>query len=152
MKFRIERLFYTIILLLFFTTAFAQPYKKLTVDDFRNAANSGGDRSVASTYCSMEYSFKAKPENDYYVLTFYIKLTMDNNQSWMDMRKMTSKEMLEEILKHEQGHYDISFMEQQELLRTVSHTVFRGDYQRVANAIFDRIDAKYRKLNETYDA
>jgi len=152
MKFRIDRLFYTIVLLLFCSSAFAQPYKTLTINDFRNASNSGGDRSVASTYCTIEYSFTARPENDYYMLTFYVKLVMDNNQSWMDLSKMTSKEMLAEILKHEQGHYNISYMEQQELLRTVAHTVFRSDYKRVANAIFDRIEAKYKLLNQNYDA
>ncbi len=38
----------------------------------------------------------------------------------MDKRKVTSPEMLAEILKHEQGHYIIAYMEQQELIRTVS--------------------------------
>jgi len=56
------------------------------------------------------------------------------------------------FLKHEQGHYAIAFMEQQELLRTVGKTVFYADYQYVAQSIFDRIDAKYRQLNLDYDA
>jgi hypothetical protein len=42
-------------------------------------------------------------------------------------------------------------MEQQELLRTVGRTVFHSDYQRVAQEIFDRIDAKYKQLNMDYD-
>ncbi len=70
----------------------------------------------------------------------------------MDKRRVTSQEMLAEILKHEQGHYIIAFMEQQELLRTVSKTVFYADYQYTAKNIFDRIDAKYKQLNQDYDA
>jgi len=151
MKFTIRRLIFVAAFTFFCTQAFSQPYRKLTVNDFRGVPGNGGDRAVAYTYCSIEFSYTAKRENDYYVLTFYIKLVMKNDQSWIDLHKITSKDMLTEILKHEQGHYNISFMEQQELLRTVGRTVFRGDYQRVANTIFDRIDAKYRQLNVNYD-
>ena len=59
--------------------------------------------------------------------------------------------MLAEILKHEQGHYTIAYMEQEELLRTVSKTVFYGDYRQQAQAVFDKIDAKYKQLNADYD-
>ena len=59
--------------------------------------------------------------------------------------------MLKEILEHEQGHYLIAWMEQQELQRTVGKTVFHEDYQFVAQNIFDRIDAKYKQLNIDYD-
>jgi hypothetical protein len=69
----------------------------------------------------------------------------------MDKRKVTSDEMLDEILRHEQGHYLIAYLEQQELLRTVSKTVFYSDYQYVAKNIFDRVDAKYKQLNYNYD-
>jgi predicted secreted Zn-dependent protease len=69
----------------------------------------------------------------------------------MNLHKINTKELLAEILKHEQGHYNISYMEQQELLRTVGRTVFHADYHTVADRIFDRIDAKYKQLNQNYD-
>jgi predicted secreted Zn-dependent protease len=59
--------------------------------------------------------------------------------------------MLAEVLKHEQGHYNIAYMEQQELLREVGRTRFEADYQNRAQEIFDRIDAKYKQLNLDYD-
>ena len=59
--------------------------------------------------------------------------------------------MLTEVLRHEQGHYFIAYMEQQELLRAVSKTVFQSDYQYTAQQIFNQIDAKYKQLNEDYD-
>jgi uncharacterized HAD superfamily protein len=150
---RFEKLIYTTLLLLFISAAAsAQPYRKLTTDDFRGTANPGNTDEVAITNCTIEYSFTARPENDYYILSFNIKLIMNADQSWMDWRRITTPALRAEILKHEQGHYNISYLEQQELLRTVSHTVFRANYKQVANAIFDRINAKYKQLNLDYDA
>ena len=149
---RFEKLIYTTLLLLIISAAAsAQPFRKLTTDDFRGIANPGNTDEVAMTNCTIEYSFTARPENDYYILSFNIKLIMNSDQSWMDWHRISSPALKAEILKHEQGHYDISYMEQQELLRTVSHTVFRSNYKQVANAIFDRIEAKYRQLNLDYD-
>jgi hypothetical protein len=149
---RFEKLIYTTLLLLFITAAAsAQPYRKLTTDDFRGAPNPGNTDEVAITNCTIEFSYTARPENDYYILSFNIKLIMNSGQSWMDWHRIATPALKAEILKHEQGHYDISYMEQQELLRTVSHTVFRSNYRQVANAIFDRIEAKYRQLNMDYD-
>jgi predicted secreted Zn-dependent protease len=62
-----------------------------------------------------------------------------------------STEMLTEILKHEQGHYNIAYLEQQELLRTVGMTVFYDDYLYKAKDILRRVDAKYKQLNVDYD-
>jgi len=135
---------------LFCTSTNAQPFHRLTADDFRGAANSLGE-GVAYTNCSIEYRYLARRERDYYVLTFTVRLKMNNDISWIDRRIIRTPELLAEILKHEQGHYNIAYMEQQELLRTVSKTVFYADYQRVAQNIFSRIDAKYQQLNLDYD-
>ncbi|MBB3054506.1 DUF922 domain-containing protein [Mucilaginibacter gotjawali] len=151
MEIRVRRLILVAALMFFCCQAFAQPYKRLTVNDFKGAPSNNGDGAIAYTNCTIEYSYTARPEKDYYVLTFYIKLIMNSDRSWMNLSKIGSREMLEEILKHEQGHYNISYMEQQELLRTVGRTVFRSDYHRVADNIFDRIEAKYKQLNQNYD-
>jgi len=149
---RFEQLIYTtLFLLLFSAAASAQPFKILTANDFRGAPAPGSSAEVAETRCTIEYSYTAHPENNYYILSFTITLIMNSDQSWMDRSKVNTPALKAEILKHEQGHYNISYMEQQELLRTVSRTVFRADYKRVANAIFDRVDAKYRQLNTDYD-
>jgi len=149
---RFEQLIYTtLFLLLFSAAASAQPFRMLTTADFRGVPNPGNSAEVAETSCTIEYSYTARPENDYYILSFNIKLIMNTDQSWMDRSRVNTPGVTAEILKHEQGHYDISYMEQQELLRTVSRTIFRSNYHQVANAIFDRIEAKYRQLNLDYD-
>ncbi len=149
---KFEQLIYIpLLLMLFSAAARAQPYKRLTVDDFRGIPGPANSAVVAKTNCTIEYRYSARPENDYYILSFTITLTMNRDKSWMDLRRLPNAAAVAGILKHEQGHYDISYMEQQELLRTVSHTVFRDNYNQVAIAIFDRIDAKYKQLNQDYD-
>jgi hypothetical protein len=59
--------------------------------------------------------------------------------------------MLSEILKHEQGHYLIAYLEQQEILRQIGKTRFSYNYRNEAMALFNRIDAKYKQLNSNYD-
>jgi hypothetical protein len=136
---------------LFVTTAYAQPYHTLTVDDFQGVPRTNNGEVVAYTNCSIDFRYEAHHERDYYVLNFNIELTVNTDKSWIDRRRITSPEMLAEILKHEQGHYIIAYMEQQELLREVSRTVFRADYQYAAANIFNRVDAKYKQLNLDYD-
>ena len=131
--------------------SFSQPYRQLTIDDFRGIPNTNNGATIAYTNCSIDFKYQAHRERDYYILNFNINLALNSNKSWMDKQRITSQAQLSEILKHEQGHYIIAYMEQEELLRAVSKTVFRADYQYQASNIFNRIDAKYKQLNLDYD-
>jgi hypothetical protein len=133
-----------------FQNASAQAYRLLTADDFQGTPhpNTG---VIAYTNCSIDFRYEAYRKNGYYQLDFNIRLLLNRDRSWMDKDRVTSQAMLDEILKHEQGHYIIAYMEQQELLREVGKTRFEADYQYRAQQIFDRIDAKYKELNRNYD-
>lgn len=76
---------------------------------------------------------------------------MNNYKSWLDRSRIINSEQLSEILKHEQGHYNIAYLEQQEVLRTLSRTRFTANYRQEAMDIFDRIDARYKQLNQDYE-
>jgi len=152
MKNFIERLVFSILFVFVVATTFGQPYKKLTADDFRGEPTLGNGEEIAYTSCSIAYSYQAKQEDSYCLLTFTIRLSLNNDQSWIDKSRITSKKIASQILNHEQGHYNIAYLEQQELITTVSHTVFYRDYGLAANRIFTTIDAKYRQLNKDYDA
>lgn len=130
--------------------ALAQQYRQLSADDFEGAPRSPTG-VIAYTNCTIDFSYQAYRKNGYYSLDFDIRLILNRDRSWMDKSRITSSEMLAEILKHEQGHYIIAYLEQQELLREVGKTRFEADYQHRAQAIFDRIDAKYQRLNHDYD-
>ena len=106
----------------------AQAYRQLTADDFggRPQRNSG---TIAYTNCSIDFKYQAYHKRDYYQLYFTIRLMVNRDRSWMDKERINSAGMLAEVLKHEQGHYIIAYLEQQELLREVGHTRFGADYQ-----------------------
>lgn len=128
----------------------AQPYRQLTAADFQGAPHP--DRgSIAYTNCSIDFKYIAQRQNGFYRLNFNIRLILNSYKSWIDISRVKSPEMLAEILKHEQGHYIIAYMEQQEMLRELSKTRFGADYQQAAMEIFNRIDAKYHQLNLDYD-
>jgi len=128
----------------------AQPYRLLTVNDF-GASPHRNSGVIAYTNCSIDFKYEAYKKNGYYQLNFNISLKVNRDRSWIDRSNVTSSDMLAEILKHEQGHYIIAYLEQQELFREVGKTVFGADYQYRAQEIFDRIDAKYKQLNQDYD-
>jgi hypothetical protein len=130
--------------------ATAQSYQQLTIDDFQGVPRSSTG-VIAYTNCTIDFHYEATRKDGYYSLNFNIRLIMNRDRSWMDKSRVTSQQMLTEILKHEQGHYTIAYLEQQELLRTVGKTRFGADYQFAANNIFNRIDAKYKQLNYDYD-
>lgn len=130
--------------------AWAQSYHQLTANDFEGAPRSHSG-VIAYTNCTIDFRYEAYRKNGYYQLNFNIKLQLNRDRSWMDKERVNSSEMLAEILKHEQGHYIIAYLEQQELLREVGKTRFESDYQYRAQQIFDRIDAKYKQLNRDYD-
>ena len=141
-----------LLLLFIVRTANAQPLRRLTVGDFQGAPKYNNQGTIAYTNCSIDFKYQAFRERGYYSLNFDIQLTLNTNKSWLDKSRVISPQMLAEILNHEQGHYDIAYLEQRELMHAVSKTVFHEDYRRIAQNIFDRIDAKYKQRNLDYDA
>jgi hypothetical protein len=133
------------------STALAQPHRLLTVNDFRGEPRPNGRGVVAYTNCTIDFKFQANRDNGNYTVHFNVRLMMNNDKSWIDRSRIRSQETLAEILKHEQGHYNIAYLEQQEVIRTMSRTRFTANYQNEAMNIFNRIDAKYRQLNIDYD-
>ncbi|SHM70535.1 DUF922 domain-containing protein [Mucilaginibacter sp. OK098] len=152
MKFGFVRLIsFTAMWLCIVNNVSAQAFRQLTVNDFKGIPVTN-QSTVAYTNCSISFQYEAHRERNFYLLDFNIQLTLNDCKSWIDKKRITSDQMLTEVLKHEQGHYLIAYMEQQELLRTVSKTIFYANYQSAAQNIFNRIDAKYKQLNMDYDA
>lgn len=138
-------------LMLTSSVVFAQSFRQLTADDFRGSPRANSRGVVAYTNCTIDFRFQASHIDGEYLLHFNVLLNMNNYKSWMDRSRISSQVQLAEILKHEQGHYNIAYLEQQDVLRAVNRTRFTSNYQREAMAIFNRIDAKYRQLNLDYD-
>jgi len=133
--------------------AFAQTsYRQLTANDFRGAPQVTGDNTVAHTKCTIDFKYNlAGVQDGAYVLNFDVRVLMRQDKSWIDFRRVTSQTILQRVLNHEQGHYNISCLEQQEILREANRMRFSENYQYEARALFDRIHAKYDRLNQDYD-
>ncbi|MEO7211728.1 DUF922 domain-containing protein [Mucilaginibacter sp.] len=141
----------SVLLLLASATLFAQPFRQLTAGDFQGYPRANNRGVVAYTNCTIDFRFQASRGDDEYRLHFTVRLNMNSDRSWIDRSRIISQQSLAEILKHEQGHYNIAYLEQQEVLREVNRTRFSANYQNEAMAIFNRIDAKYKQLNIDYD-
>lgn len=126
-------------------------YHRLSAEEFSDMPGIANGDVVAYTNCFIDFNYRARSEKGVYTLTCDIKLVFDKDKSWINRRKVLSHQMLEEILDHEQGHYIIAYMEQQELIRAVSRTRFDANYQYEASNLFDRIHEKYKQLGFDYD-
>jgi hypothetical protein len=127
-------------------------YRRLTTSDFRGLPRANGSNVIAHTKCSINFHYEATGSGNDFRLLFDVRLTVERDRSWIDMKRVTSQKMLDEILNHEQGHYTISYMEQQELLRQANRTRFDAyNYRVQASNLFNRIHAKYQELNQNYD-
>lgn len=144
----------SVILTVLFSNVFivssAQSYRVLTVNDFKGIPQHTGP-TIAETNCFVDLRYDVHQEGSNCQLTFHVALTMDNERSWIDRSRITSATMLAEILKHEQGHYNISYFEGQELLSTLNRMRFSANYKAEVEGVFDRIHAKYKQLNTDYD-
>lgn len=155
MRLRFVRVTCALILTLTLGSASAQypaPYHHLTAREFAGVPTYSSGDFVAMTNCNIDFNYSAHAEKNYYLLTCNIHLIFNHNQSWIDRRRINTNAMMDEVLKHEQGHYTIAYLEQQELLRTISRTVFTANYQREASNLFDKIHQKYAQLSLDYDA
>ncbi|MCJ8208235.1 DUF922 domain-containing Zn-dependent protease [Mucilaginibacter sp. RS28] len=124
-------------------------YHLLNTSDFQGRPDCSGN--VAYTNCTIDFSYQPTPANGFYHLDFRIKVVVNKDRSWIDKSRITSGQMLDEILKHEQGHYTLAFLMQQEMLRVFANTRFGSNYEQQVNTIFGALKNKYHQLNNDYD-
>ncbi|MFD1257198.1 DUF922 domain-containing protein [Mucilaginibacter terrae] len=132
--------------------ATAQPYQQLTPNDFTGQVPQGSGFYVAHTSCNvtMNYDVRRQQQGNYKIV-FNIRLQFNPNRSWLNRQMITNTDMMAEVLRHEQGHYQIAYLMQQEMISELNLQRYTGDYQRQANNVFNRIDDKYRRMNTDYD-
>ncbi len=130
----------------------AQSWRPLTMNDFQGVPPGGNAPYIAYTNCQIQYNYDARRYNDgQYQLTFYVSMVMNHNKSWMNKVRAMESGQLEEILRHEQGHYNIAYLEQQELLQAFNQARYSADYQYQVSTTFEAVDRKYRNMNQEYE-
>jgi len=133
--------------------AMAQGYHQLTPTDFQGVPKPRVMGHVAYTNCTIDFKYRAyRDKEGAYRLYATVELLLNRDRCWLDTRNISTKQMLDEVLNHEQGHYIIAYMEQQELLRQINRTYFTANYKTEAMQLFDTVDAKYKELNDNYEA
>ncbi len=129
----------------------AQPYRQLTARDFTGAVPQGSGFYVAHTSCDVSMRYNVSKYQSNYRLTFDVRLRFNPERSWINRQMVTNPDMMAEVLRHEQGHYQIAYLMQQEMISALNQYRYTGDYQRQTDDIFKRIDDKYRQMNADYD-
>jgi hypothetical protein len=122
--------------------------RPLTWDDFKGPPDQSS-YYYANTFWNITYningiSFKGDTAT---INRFSVILKLDEYFCWVKPDKQTDI-----LLKHEQGHFDLGLICQQEIITQLNNTVFfKADFQKQLPNIFSSILEKYRLLGIKYD-
>jgi Bacterial protein of unknown function (DUF922) len=122
--------------------------RPLTWDDFTGKPDKGSPHD-ANTYWKLNYSYQGVTfKGDTAKLTgFQVKLELDKTLSWIKDGKETAN-----LLKHEQGHFNIGLLCQKKIIKLFNNTVFfRSDFQNKVQTIFKTAFDEYTMIGRKYD-
>lgn len=122
--------------------------RPLAWSDFTGKVDKSSDFSAYTAY-SIGYRFSGVSfSGDTAKLQgFELKLDFTSNKSWTKPDKQTP-----ELLKHEQGHFDLGRLTVAEMMNTINNTVFfKNDFQQKLRTIVADIRKKYHDLGVRYD-
>jgi hypothetical protein len=120
----------------------------LVWDDFTGNPDKNSSYQ-ANTYWRLNYSFKNYTlAGDTVKLTgVAVKLELDGKQSWRKKGAETAS-----LLRHEQGHFDIGIICQQEVIQQMNSTILlKNDFVNKLNTIFKTTLEKYHAMGVKYD-
>src|SRR5882762_9638566 len=96
---------------------------------------------AANTYWKLNYGFGGVSfsGDTVKITSFSVGIELDKTKSWIKKGRATA-----DLLKHEQGHFNIGLICQQELIRQVKTTVFfKPSFEEKLKQIFTDASAKY---------
>ncbi len=136
------------------TTPAQSLYRKLTLSDFKGTPDANAPY-LATTFTNLSYQYanpvacgnKAK-------VRFGFETTIRvGEKSWMKFDKIRSKQLLRELLEHEQGHYDLAETFSVQLQRNLAGFCFdRNRYKAEIDSIYRSLSTYYDTLQVRYDA
>ncbi len=122
--------------------------RKLRWSDFRGPVDQSSPHHAMTTWL-MEYSMdEIKTYGDsVHIGKLIVKVKMDPAKSWCIQHKTT-----DELLKHEQGHFDIAILCMKEFMSIYRQTTFRrNNVDQQMQKIFSDMMNKYHQLGIDYD-
>jgi len=120
----------------------------LTWNDFSGKHDKRSEHE-ANTYWKINYSYAGvNLQGDSAKLKgLTVKLELDADQSWIKPGKETA-----DLLKHEQGHFDVGLICLRELVERINNTVFhKRDIAAKVQTLFSEILNKHLLMNKQYD-
>lgn len=120
--------------------------RKLVWHDFKGTKKPVDGSDVAAvTRCGLGMSTRASGRNK---PIFYVKATFYCNESWY--RK--DMPMTDEILEHEQGHFDLCEIYARQLRKKLNNANLNAsNLSKEANAIFNKVNDQYVERQKVYD-
>lgn len=137
-------------LLLTAPIAVAQGYRQLTEEDFQGAPDIN-DPYLSHTKLRIGYRSSTFQKGNVFQIKFEVYLDINQKESWMKFDKIKNQRTLTALLNHEQGHFKIGALMQQELIQKLNNKKYSKHYKQEAATIFDRIARKYELLQHQYD-
>jgi hypothetical protein len=131
-------------------TVCAQEYKTLVADDFKGIPPAGNPY-LAYTYAAVTYRIKVLQMGNKPDLEISVTTTFLPEQSWINKEKIKNPEMLQEALKHEQGHYYIAVLLEQEAKKKLLGSSYTSNYKNEIATQFKKLLTKYEKMEIEYD-
>lgn len=128
--------------------------RQLTAADFKGTPDPHSDY-LATTFTHLTYQYRRQTscgEKDKIRFQFETSITV-GDKSWMKWDKIRGEQLLQELLDHEQGHYDIAVALADKLQKTLSSTCFnRSNFARQIDSVYKRVNSYYDTLQARYDA
>jgi hypothetical protein len=120
--------------------------RKLTWEDFKGEPNS--NYYAALSNCAFAQSIEPGLQNKKGIITIYIRAALLKKGSWVRKSQATN-----DVLKHEQLHFDIAEWQVRKLRKTISEAALNlENYEFEINKISDIAWIEYNKIQSAYDA
>ncbi len=156
MKILLKKVFAILIILLVHQSSFGQTIivngqpsnGKLQWSDFTGKVDK---TSTFHAYTAYKYRTKIKsikPSGDSVIIEgFEVVLELDPSKSWARMKNVS-----DELLVHEQGHFNFGILTMKEILEQVKQTHFTAsNFQVKLQKIVDQVAKKYHEMGRLYD-
>ena len=128
--------------------------KKLTIADFKGSPDESVDYLAQTTpSISLRYSSPINCSE-----AGKVKLRVEtgvaiSEKSWIKLSKIKNADLLNALLSHEQGHYDMGAIFSLELKKTLSAICFsKAIYKQQVDSVFKSMYARYDLLQRAYDS
>lgn len=132
------------------TLLYAQGYRLLAAEDFKGQPTLP-DPFLAQTQWRISFSYQVKKVNGNFKLDFLVNLKLNDAASWIKKNSVRSQEHMQELLSHEQRHFQIGAIMQKDLLKTLRSYVYTDNYQQEANQLFNQLFENYKRIEQRYD-